>query len=92
MIGANCGPHILSHICCSPFNNWMILSDHCLWIVVLNALGLVVPLLKRHFGLSRSGITTESVDMRGTHPQSGHKHAEEMANICSTLRGAYWPM
>ena len=44
-----------------------------------------MPLLERHLGLSSSGISTKGVDMRGTHPQSGCKHAEEAANIGGSL-------
>ena len=54
--------------------------------MVLDTLYLVIPLLKRHFGLAWSGITTENV-ARGTHPESSCEHAEEMTNICSRLMG-----
>ena len=47
--------------------------------MVLNTLDLMIPLLERHFSPSR----TESVNARGTHPLSGHEHAEEMTDICS---------
>ena len=88
MINGSCASHILSHIHCSPFQ-WSndTLSHYCLCIVILNTLDLMVPLLKRHFSLSRSGITTKSVGTRDAHPQSGCKHAAEMANVCSGLEG-----
>ena len=43
--------------------------------------GLHDTTAQRHFGLSRNSITTESVDVRGTHPKSGCQHAGETANI-----------
>ena len=52
-----CGrPHIPVHICHCPLQ-WPddTLADHCLWVVVLDALNLIVPLLKRHLSLPRSG-------------------------------------
>ena len=47
-------------------------------------------MIKIHFSLSESGITNESDNVWGTHPQSGYEHAEEVANICSGFRGTYW--
>ena len=72
----------------APFYDLIILSpDHCLWVDVLDALDLMVPLLKRHFGLPRSGIPPKSVNSGGTHPQPSHKCAEEVDDICISPRG-----
>ena len=62
MVNVSGGPHIPSHICQGPIqqpdNYW----NHHLWEVVLDAPDIIVPLLERYIGLSRSGITTEGVD------------------------------
>ena len=65
------------------------LSDHCLWVVILNALDLMVPLLERHLGFLGVALSLKVLIKRGTLPQSGSKHAEGMANICRKF-GAYW--
>ena len=64
--------------------------DHHSQLVVLDALDLVIPLLKRYLDLSLSGITTEGIDMGSAHLQSGCECADESANIHSELRGANW--
>ena len=51
----------------------------------------MIPVLKRYPSLSRSGITTKGIDMGSAFPQPGSEHAEESANICSELMGAYMP-
>ena len=46
------GPMCLAISATAPFNDQMILSWNIgLWVVILDALDLVVPLLKRHLGL-----------------------------------------
>ena len=80
MGNASGGPHVPSHI------------HHCLCVVILDGLDLMVPLLKRHLGLSRKGITTEGVDSGGAHPQPICKHAEEVADISISLRGTCEPL
>ena len=88
MVNANGGPHIPGHICCCPLQGPDdALLDHCLWVVVLDALDLMVPLLKRHFGLPSSGITINDVYSGGSHPQPSCKHSEEVANISISPRG-----
>ena len=70
MINTNSGSHIPSHIYHCPLQESNdTLSDHCLWVVVLDALDLMVPLLERHLSLPRSGITTKGVNSWGTDPQ-----------------------
>ena len=56
--------------------------------MVLDALYLVVPLLKQYLSFPRSCISTECVYSWGTKPQSGCKCAEEVANILLCMRGA----
>ena len=46
----------------------------------------MVPLLERHFSLPMSDITTKGVNSEGNHPQPSYKHAEEVADICISLR------
>ena len=53
-----------------PFNDQMKLSwTNCPWVVILDPLDHVVPLLKRHLSLSRSGLTTEGVNSRAAYLQ-----------------------
>ena len=63
------------------------LLDHCLWVVVLDALDLMIPLLQWHFSLPGSGIATKGVNSRSTHPQPGCEHAEEAVDICVSPSG-----
>ena len=78
------GPIYLAISATAPFN------DHCLQVVFLDKPDLMVPLLKRYLGLSRSGITTEGIDAVGAHPQPSFEHGEEPADICSILWGELW--
>ena len=87
MADASSGSLMPGHIHCCPFQQSDdTLSDHCFWVAVFDALDLVTPLLKRHLSLPRSGITTKGVNSGGTHPQPGHKPAEEVVDICISPR------
>ena len=67
MINTSSGSHVPGHICCCPLQESNdALLDHCLWVVVLDVLDLMVPLLKRHFALPRSGITNKDVNSGDT--------------------------
>ena len=55
--------HILSHICHCPFERphyafW----NHQLWVVILYALNLMVPLFKRYLCFTRGNVTTKSIN------------------------------
>ena len=88
MMNTSNRPHILGHVHCSHLQ-WLndALPYHYLWVVILDTLDLMVLLLKRHFGLSRNGITTEGVNAWVTHPQSSHEHTQEPTNVHGGLRG-----
>ena len=86
MVNASSGSYVPRHICPLQQSNDTLL-DHCLWVVILDPLDLVIPLLERHFSLNRRGITTKGVNSRGTHLHSRHKHAEEVVDICVGPRG-----
>ena len=66
MVNISSWSHIAGHICCFPLQ-WShdTFSDDCLWVVVFDTLDLMVPLLERHFGPPRSGITTKGVNSGG---------------------------
>ena len=90
MVNASNGPHIPSHICHSSLE-WLdnTFQNDCIWVVVLDTPELMVPLLEKYRGLSRSGISIEGIDVDGAHPQPGHEHAAESDDIHSSLRGTY---
>ena len=52
----------------------------------------MVPLLKRHLSLPRSGITTKGINSGGAHPQSNCEHAENAFNICICPRRTCRPL
>ena len=80
------GPMYLAISAAGPFRNRInALPGHCHQVVVLDTLHLMVPLLKRHLSLPRSGITTKGVHSGNSMPQPSHRHSEEVANICISL-------
>ena len=90
MGNASGGPYVPGLVCHCPLY-WPddTLLDHCLQVVILDMLDLVVPLLKRHLSLPRSGITTKDVNSGGVYPQPGCEHAEKVADIHIGPRGTY---
>ena len=63
MANASGGSRVPGHIHHCPLQ-WLddTLPDHCHLVVVPDALDLVVPLLDRHLGLCRRGLTTKGVN------------------------------
>ena len=61
----------MSHVCHGSFQGpHDTLSDHRLWVVVLNTLHLVAPLLIRHLGFARCHITTKGAYLWGANLQT----------------------
>ena len=89
--------HVLAISAAAHFHDLMTLTDHCLWVVVLDTLDLVVPLLKNTSVFPGVASTTKGVNPGGTHPQPSCEHAEEATDIhisprgnCRLLHGLAW--
>ena len=74
--------HIPSHICHCPFERpHYTFSNHWLWVVILYALNIMVPLLKWYLCFTRGNITTKSIDFQSAQVQTRCQGSNQVPHI-----------
>ena len=82
--------HVLSHICCCPFERpHDTFLNHQLWVVVFYALNLMVSLFEWYLCFARSNIATKSIDFWGTQVQTQHQGGDQLPHIWPGWSGAW---